>query len=495
MGGTLAETLNKYNMSADFEDDNVEDFEEHINLQTRLKMDLSDLGNAERLIHAHGVNFRYHTERKKWLYWNGKYWEVDSSNLLKGKAIEVVRELKDEANFIKDTAEKDLFLKHINRSQAAPRIHAMIQLVDSVSAGMTVTQSMLDSDEYLLNVSNGTIDLRLLQNYGVSNNVLRQHNRDDYITKFIEVPFCPTAKCPTWDKFLNDIFFGNKRMIEYIQRVIGYSLTGSNKEEAIFIFYGPKGRNGKSTLVKAILRLLNNYAGTTDPSTFMKSGNTARHSLAECVGLRFLATSEVERGEELAVQLIKQITGRDRVEAERKYENPFTYLPTYKIFMLTNNKPSIYERKKAVWERIHLNEFNRYFEKNERDKELDSKLESEMEGILRWALEGCMEWQRQGLNPPQEVRDAVKKYADEQDTIGQYIQECCYADISNEELWAAPKQLYQNYKSWCADGGFKPLNLNNFGAEIKERFHYGTKRVQFNGKLQPKKVYHGIQLK
>ncbi|MEH7483334.1 phage/plasmid primase, P4 family [Neobacillus drentensis] len=495
MGETLAETLKEYNIDKDFEEDTVNVFVKHQSLQTRSQMDLSDLGNAERLMYVHGADFRYHIERKKWLHWTGKYWAVDSSNLLNMKAVEIVRELKSEINFIEGTAEKNLFLKHIKRSQAAPRIQAIVQLADSVSKGITVTQSMFDKNDYSLNVANGTIDLKKLKLGKVNKMILSKHNRDNYITHYIDVPFNPDAKCPTWEKFLDDIFMGNKGMIEYIQRAIGYALTGSNKEEAMFIFYGPKGRNWKSTLVKVVLRLLNNYAATTDPSTFMKSSKTARHTLAELVGVRFLSTSEVERGEELAVQLIKQITGRDPVEAERKYENPFTYLPTYKIFMLTNNKPGIYERRKAIWERIHLIPFNRYFEDHERDKDLDAKLEAEMEGILRWVLEGCMEWQRQGLNPPPEVRDAVKQYEKEQDIIGQYIQESCSVDAANEECWEAPDRLYQNYKLWCAAGGYIPLNSNNFGLEIKERFPFKSKRVNFKGRNQPKKVYIGIRLK
>lgn len=494
MGKTLAETLDSYNIGKDFEDDNVEVFEDQNSLQTRSQMSLTDLGNAERLIHSYGADFRYHIERKKWLHWNGKYWDVGSSNLLKRKAIEVVRGLQDEINYIGPVAERNLFLKHIGRSQAAPRINAMIELANSVSDGIAITQSMLDKNEYLLNVSNGTIDLKLLQSE-VNEAILSKHDRDNYITNYIDIPFNPNAKCPTWEKFLEDVFMGNKRVIKYIQRVIGYSLTGSNKEEALFIFFGPKGRNGKSTLVKVILRLLTSYAATTDPSAFMKNGNTARHTFAELVGTRFLSTSEVERGEELAVQLIKQVTGRDPVEAERKYENPFTYLPTFKIFMLTNNLPSIYERRKAIWERIHLIEFNRYFEDHERDKDLDSKLEAEMEGILRWALEGCMEWQRQGLNPPSEVRESVKKYEKGQDIIGQYIEESCHVDPSNEDCWVAPDRLYQHYRTWCNLGGYKPLNANNFGIEIKDRFPHKSKRVNFNGKDQPKKVYIGIQLK
>jgi putative DNA primase/helicase len=495
MAKTLAETLDSYKLAHEFEDTVVEDFEEHKCLQKRSKMSLTDLGNAERFIYSHGVDFRYHIERKKWLLWNGKYWEVDGRNLLRQKAIEVVRGLKDEINYIGTPAEKDLLLKHIDRSQAAPRINAIIELANSVSDDITVTQSVMDKDEFLLNVANGTINLKQLQLCEVNERFISNHNRDNYITHYIDIPYDPAAKSPTWERFLDDVFMGNKEIIKYIQRVIGYSLTGSNKEEAIFILYGPKGRNGKSTLVKVLLRLLSSYSATTNPSTFMKKGNTARHTLAEFVGVRFLSTSEVERGEELAVQLIKQITGRDPVEAERKYENPFTYLPNYKIFMLTNNKPSIYERRKAIWERIHLIEFNRYFEENERDKDLDGKLEAEMEGILRWALEGCMEWQRQGLNPPPEIRDAVKQYEEEQDIIGQYIQESCDVDLANEDYWVVPDRLYQNYRSWCTAGNFKCLNANNFGVEMKERFPYKSKRVNFNGKDQPKKVYIGIQLK
>ncbi|MGG0848817.1 DNA primase family protein [Peribacillus simplex] len=459
----------------------------------------TDLGNAERLMYEHGKDFKYHIERKKWLHWNGKYWEIDDDSLLlKRLAVEVVRGLKKELPHFKDDEDgeqRKMFMKHIVNSQAAPRINAMIQLANSVTDDATVNQNMLDKDEYLINVANGTIDLKLLSMLGVTDAIIQEHRREDLIIKYIDIPFYTDAECPTWLSFLNDIFMGNERVIDYVQRAIGYSLTGSNKEEVMFILYGPKGRNGKSTFIKVILKILADYAGSTDPSTFMKKGGTARHTLAELVGLRFLSTSEVERGEELAVQLIKQITGRDPVEAERKYENPFTYLPQFKIWMLTNNKPNIYERRKAIWERIHLIEFNRYFEKHERDKDLDNKLEVEMPGILRWGLEGCMEWQRQGLNPPPEIIEAVKQYEAEQDIIGQFIADHCHIDFNNEDMWEAPSRLYEDYKSWCAEGGFMSLNASNFGAEMKERFSWKSKRVRWNGKETQKKVYVGICLK
>ncbi|MCB7162451.1 phage/plasmid primase, P4 family [Bacillus subtilis] len=455
----------------------------------------TDLGNAERLMYEHGGNFRYHIERKKWFYWNGKYWEVDNKNHLKRKAIEVVKGLQNEIEHIQNADERELFLKHIVRSQSASRIQAMLTLADSVSSDITINESMLDYNEYLLNVANGTINLKMLEMYGVTDALLSAHNPEDLITQYVDIPFNPDAKCPTWLRFLNDIFMGNQEIISYVQRAVGYSLTGSNKKECLFMLYGPKGRNGKSTLEKAIHKLMGDYAGHTDPSTFMKKGNTARHTLAEFSGVRFLSTSEVERGEELAVQLIKQITGRDPIEAERKYEQPFTYIPKFKIWMLTNNKPSIYERRKAIWERIHLIEFNRYFEEHERDKNLDKKLESEMEGILVWALEGCLEWQRQGLNRPAEVQDAVKRYEEEQDIIGQFISENYDVDTANEDYWEVPDRMYQNYKSWCSESGFGCLNKNNFGIEMKERFAFKSKRVEFNGKIQPKKVYVGIRSK
>nr|WP_263326076.1 phage/plasmid primase, P4 family [Neobacillus sp. Marseille-Q6967] len=468
---------------------------EKVNEKKQPSFSYTDLGNAERLIYEHGENFRYHTERKKWLYWNGKYWGLDNTNQLKRKAIEVVRGMQNQIEHIQNADERELFLKHIVRSQSASRIQAMLNLADSVSSDIPINESKLDQNEYLLNVANGTIDLKTLEMYGVSYSILNDHDRNQLLTKYIDIPFNPEAKCPTWEKFLNSIFMRNKDVIFYIQRIIGYALTGSNKEEAMFIFHGQKGRNGKSTFIKAIHRLLGSYAGATNPSTFMKKGNTARHTLAEFVGLRFLSTSEVERGEELAVQLMKQITGRDLVEAERKYENPFTYLPNYKIFMLTNNKPNIYERRKAIWERIHLIEFNNYIEKQNRDKNLDKKLEAEMEGILRWALEGCREWQRQGLNPPAEILDAVKRYEEEQDIIGQFIRENYEVDLRNEEYWEAPERIYLNYKTWCNENGFGCLNNNNFGVEMKERFTFKTKRVEWNRKIQPKKVYVGIRLK
>ncbi len=223
-------------------------------------------------------------------------------------------------------------------------------------------------------------------------------------------------------------------------------------------------------------------------------GQSARHNLAELVGLRFLSTSEVERGEELAVQLIKQITGRDEIQAERKYENPFEYKPTFKIFMLTNNKPKIFERKNAIWERIHLIEFNNYIPKEKRDKDLDKKLAQEMEGILIWALEGFLEWKKQGLNPPPQIIESVNQYKEEQDIIGQFINEICEVDPCNEDLWEVPDRLYQAYKKWCQESGFQCLNKNNFGMEMKERFTYKSKRVEYDGVKKARYVYVGIRV-
>ncbi|WP_102347276.1 hypothetical protein [Bacillus sp. Marseille-P3661] len=233
------------------ENNNIEDFEEHKKYATRATMPLTDLGNAERLMFEHGSKFRYHVERKKWLFWNGKYWEVDKTNQLKRLAIDIVKTLEKELEHVEEQ-DWNPVLSHIKRSQGSARINAMLNLADSVLDGYTIDESRLDTHDFKLNVANGILDLDLLEQHGICPSVLLEHDRAAYMTKYMDVKFNPGAKCPIWERFLETTFMGNKEMIAYIQRTIGYALTGSNKEEVMFILLGLKGRNGKSVFINTI---------------------------------------------------------------------------------------------------------------------------------------------------------------------------------------------------------------------------------------------------
>ena len=381
-----------------------------------LPSQLTDTGNASFFAKLHGKDVRYCHTSRKWLIWEGKRWAQDKTGEIYRKAKEAARKMLKMASNHPDDEKREKLAKHALSTESEARLRAMINLARS-EPGIPVTEVELDADPWLLNVLNGTLDLKTGE--------LRPHLREDLITKFSPVRYDPDATCPTWDAFLRYIMDGDEDLIRFLQKAIGYSLTGSTKEQVFFIFYGT-GANGKSTFLITIHSLLGDYARQTPTETLLtKWGNKIPNDVARLKGARFVNAAESESGKHLAEALVKQLTGGDKISARFLYGEFFEFDATFKIFFAVNHKPTIRGSDHAIWRRIRLIPFNATIPPEKQDKNFSEKLNAELPGILRWAVEGCLLWQSEGLGLPESVKAATADYRSEMDVISDFIEECC----------------------------------------------------------------------
>lgn len=418
----------------------------------------TDYGNAERLTKRHGTNIRYCQPWKTWLCWNEKQWAPDKTGEAVRLAKVTVRSIYREAAEVEDKELREAIVKWAHASERADRIAAMIKLAQS-EPGVPVLPEELDADRWSLNCINGTINLRTAE--------LRPHRRDDLITKLAPVPHNPSARSSRWERFLAEIFEPHPDIIGFIQRAVGYSLTGDTREECLFLLWGT-GRNGKGTLIKTLASALGDYAGTADFSAFVQrqSDNGPRDDIANMMGKRFVSAQESREGAALAESLVKWLTGGDRVRARRLYENSYEFDPTHKIWLATNHKPIVRGTDPAFWSRIKLIPFEVSFE-GRQDKTLKQTLLDELPGILAWAVRGCIEWQRKGLDFPESVVRATQEYRDESDQLARFIQDCC---LVGDFAQAKARPLYGAYRKWAEEAGEGVLSETAFGIRVGARF-------------------------
>jgi putative DNA primase/helicase len=429
----------------------------------------TDLGNAERLVTRHGHDLRYCHIWGKWLVWDGRRWLVDASGEVVRRAKETVGAIYDEASAASVELRGPL-AKWGARSEARARIRDMILLARS-QEGIPVSPEELDADPWLLTVENGTLDLRTGQ--------LLPHNRAHLITHLVPAAFDPQAQAPCWRAFLDRILTGNKALIAFLQRAVGYSLTGDTSEQVIFILHG-RGANGKSTFLETLGHMLGGYAQRTPAETLLRQrGNRVSNDLARLTGARLVIAVEVEEGQSLAESLVKQITGGDRIAARFLYGEYFEFLPRFKLFLATNHKPQIRGTDQAIWRRIRLVPFEFSIPEAEQDRKLGLRLRAELPGILAWAVDGCLTWACHGLGTPPEVRQATEGYRGEMDPLAGFFEECC---AKRPTARATVKALYQAYAQWCEANGERALSKRALSHRLRERGYEqgrGAKGVRY----------------
>jgi len=439
---------------------------------------LTDLGNAERLVSLHGQDLRYCHPWRRWLVWDGTRWRQDMAGVVMGYAKSTVRAMYAEAGNIENKDDRKSFLAFVLRSEQKDRLKAMVELAAS-EPGIPVLPEELDRDPWLLNVANGTIDLRTGE--------LRPHRREDLITKITDVKYDETAKCPRWEQFLDEVMRGNQALVTFLQRAAGMSLTGDVSDHVLLTLYGT-GRNGKSTFLNTLLAVMGDYGMQAAPDLLMaKRGERHPTELADLFGKRLVVSIESEQDRRLAESLVKQLSGGDRITARRLHENFWSFAPTHHLWLATNHKPTIRGTDVAIWSRIKLVPFRAQFLDDDprQDKHLFKKLLAELPGILRWCVEGCLAWQAGGLGVPEEVKEATENYRAEQDVVAAFLSDRCVVAPTAK---AAIRDVYKAYLTWCEENGERPVSQRELGSRLVER---GFERRRAHGGMW---VWQGIGL-
>ncbi|MDC0743168.1 DNA primase family protein [Polyangium mundeleinium] len=419
------------------------------------KFPLTDMGNAERLYALRGTDIGYCFASGTWMSWDDKRWATGNSGEVVEYAKMAVRSIYKEAGDCENFEERQSLVAHAKRSEKVERVMAIEKLARSM---VPVLPEMLDTDPWLLNVDNGTLDLRTGQ--------LRPHRREDRITKLTPITYDPAATCPLWEAFLACIFDKNKNLIDFVQRLFGYSLTGEVSEQALVFLYGT-GANGKSTFLLILQALLGEYATQAAPELLLtKKGDAHPTEVADLFGRRVAVSTEVEAGRSWSEVQIKQLTGGDRIKARFMRKDFFEFQPTHKLFVAANHKPKVRGTDHGIWRRIRLVPFCVTIPEHARDKNLVKKLQAELPGILAWAVRGCLAWQKDGLGEPEEVKAATEAYREEMDTLGEFFADCC---IVGPKVEAKAQDLYGAYTKWCETNGERPMGHRLFGMALRER--------------------------
>lgn len=416
----------------------------------------TDSGNAELMASLYGNILRYNHAMGQWLIWRCHWWAPDSDESVFRFAKETMRQRGREA------WEREPFgseWKWTKTSESRNRLDAMIKLARG-ERPISDTGEGWDAHPMLLGVQNGVVDL-------ITGKV-RNGRQSDHITKHTDVQFEPSAKCPRWEKFVAEVFGNELDLIDWIQKVIGYCLTASTEEQAIFLCYGA-GANGKSTFLDVIRYVLGGYAYNLPFSAFeLKSRSAIPNEIAPLKGRRFVTAIETNESVELNEGRIKALTGGDPITARLLYKEFFTFEPTGKFFLAFNHKPTVADDSHGFWRRVRLIPFTQQFSGKECDLHLADKLKAEASGILNWAVAGCLKWQAEGLKAPQSVLAASQEYREQSDPLKEFLEDCCQLGPSES---VGVSELKDAYKTWAEANGSEPLNPKAFNRRLESRGH------------------------
>ncbi len=407
-------------------------------------------------------NLRYCEEMGRWLYWTGTHWRTDKTSA----AYYCVRV------YLREFAGKQA-LQDGRKTAAARTVAAVAHMTRSDPRIATVADAW-DSDPWLLNTPGGTVDLRTGD--------IRPASPSDHMTKLVAV--APGGECPLWLTFLHRSLGGDAELIAFVQRALGYALTGVTEEHALFFPHG-SGRNGKGVLLNTTRSILADYAGTAPIETFLASQHE-RHptDLAGLAGKRLVVANEVPQGRYWDENKIKTLTGGDPIAARFMRQDFFEFKPQFKLWVVGNNKPRLRSVDEAMRGRMNLIPFTVTIPPAERDHKLPDKLRAEWPGILAWLIEGCLAWQRNGLQAPATVRAATDSYMSSVDATGTWLDDCC---VQGPDAWATRDTLYSSWTAWATRAGERVGSRAEFLEALRNRFEEaGRKGVR---------GFRGVELK
>jgi putative DNA primase/helicase len=422
----------------------------------------NDIANGQWFARLFASCLRYNRDRKVWYIWDGRRWRPDKGTEAQKYAKAAVNELLAQAQTLDFADERrNMLIAYALKCGTVKGTDNMLKMAQSEDA-LDCGESDFDSDPWLLNVLNGTIDLRTGE--------LRPHRQEDFISKLIHYEYDPEAHSEFWEKTLFEVFEGREETVNYVQRAVGYSLTGDTSEECFFLLYGT-GRNGKGTFIETLQALLKEYRETAQFETFLarRSSGNATPELAQLAGSRVVVASESADGRAFATAQLKNLTGGDEVKARFLYANPFTYKPQFKIWLVTNDKPKAPSDDYAFWERCKVVPFKHTFERGERDNTLKPRLKDDLQGVLSWCVAGCKAWRAEGLGTCPDVEEGTHEYQEENDQLAQWIAACC---VTGDGKVATTTDLLSDYANWAEQNGipkFEVLNPTAFGRALTKR--------------------------
>lgn len=434
-----------------------------------------DMGNAQRLVDLFGDQLRYCYTEKKWYYYDSRKWCIDNVGIVEKIADKSILAMKAEAKIYLQADEQSggdmakAFEKHMKASRSNKAKKSMIS---ETMHHLPILPSQFDRYKMALNTPGGVINLK--------DGSVHTHDSTHYFTKITAVDYSNNADCPRWKQFLNEIFSGDKDLIRYIQKAVGYTLTGSTAEQCAFFLYGT-GRNGKSTFIDTIRDVFGDYAANIQPETIMvrNSQSSAINSdIARLKGARLVTSVEPNEGVRINEGLLKQLTGDDVVTARKLYAEEFEFKPEFKLWMATNHKPIIRGTDTGIWRRIHMIPFNVQIPEDKVDKNLTHKLKAEMTAIFKWCIDGCLLYQAEGLKMPAAICQSVREYRREMDVVSAFIEDRCQCEgcVQSSALYAA-------YAKWAENNNEYKMSHTKFSAEVSKKFEKISTRQGkfFNG--------------
>lgn len=419
-----------------------------------------DTGNADRFIDRYGHLYKHSYITNKFYIYDGQKWKVDDRGAIRKLIDEMIESIKNEkvlhSEDVTEEEARETFQKYYKKTRGT---QSKKNIMNELMHRKTVTPDEFDKDDMLLNVANGYIDLTSRELY--------KHDINRMFSQIANTDYSEKMQPAVWLDFLNDIFAGDKAVIRYIQKALGYSLTGSTREQVMFILFG-KGRNGKSIFVETISEILGDYSNNMQAKSLMvKKNDNVNTDIARLSKARFVTSSEPNEGFRFDEGLIKQITGGDKVTARFLYAEEFEYTPKFKIWVSTNHKPIIRGTDDGIWRRLVLIPFDVQIPEEKVDKDLKYKLLREAPAILNWMAEGAYMWMREGLELPEKLKASSKAYRTEMDVIEQFIEDECKR-VDDGRVKA--NELYSVYKNWANENNAYKMSNKDFGQKMKEKF-------------------------
>lgn len=447
-------------------------------------------GDAGLFIDLNRWSFAFDSKDGRWYVFRGQFWELDTL----GEATRAIDGVIDcyageanQQNWQRLQAEKagrtedakrhkeitEALFKRIRALQSITRKKEVLELARTGADSLAIRGDEWDRNPWLLGCLNGVIDLH--------NGELRTGKSEDFIKTVAPVNYLgPDMPAPTWERAIFDICGDNTEVPGYLQRLFGYGITGLTNWHVLPVFEGPDGRNGKGTILEGVKYTLGDLAYKTRAEILLESRNTPGRGSADADtlafrGKRIIWASETNEGRKLNASRIKELCGGDTLNARAVYgRDPVEFKPSHLMILITNSRPKAPTGDAALWERIHLIPFNIRFVDdpqgpNERkaNHDLSVKLQAEAPGILAWMVRGCLEWQREGLKPPECVKAATREYREDEDVLNHFIDDRC---LTGEGLTVKAGLLYEAYRQWAGEMGHSPLSSVNFGKRMKRHF-------------------------